>query len=144
MGMTQLRMLPSCGTSGGTTKMIDMFPMFYFCCSNKDQTYRRWRTKLFDDSCTSQLRGTRFALNKIKMIVEATGGMEIWATLTTTQRKAIIGAYRAQFPLFSAMSFREFEASAVNIPSIYFGSSPDRLEWKTYFKPLFVEIADAS
>jgi hypothetical protein len=60
------------------------------------------------------------------------------------QRKTIIGACWAQFPLFSAISFREFEASAVDVPSIYSGSSPDRLGWKTYLKSLFVEIADAS
>jgi hypothetical protein len=39
--------------------------------------YERWQTKLFDDSQTSQLRGTKFALNKVKMIIKATGGIEI-------------------------------------------------------------------
>jgi hypothetical protein len=106
--------------------------------------YNTWRQKLFDDCRTSQFRACKWALDRVPRIIKATGGMARWSRLDEAERKEIFGAAWAQYPLYAAQCFRDFEASAVDIGSIYSGSSEERTRWKIYLKTTWVEIADAT
>jgi hypothetical protein len=64
--------------------------------------------------------------------------------LNEAERESIFGAAWAQYPVYAAQCFRNFETSAVDIASINSGSSEERIRWKIYLKTTWVEIADAT
>ena len=70
--------------------------------------------------------------------------MEFWSPLSSEQRRDIWGACWAQYPLYSATSFRDFESGKVDFGAISSGSSPERTGFKLYFKTLWLEVADAT